>query len=462
MFDFRNLTTIERGDRVFDWPLVKATVIPFPLARRRALVVKIVARMVRLSTIGGEAFLPLNYFRLLPARDVDVRLVVHARNKAELIKQFPDDQERLYFVEDTWLHKTLFRFGQYLPRRLAESTTGLVIHLTTQWSQRRIVRDLVKTDGIDLVHQPIPVSPKTPSQIWGVGAPVIIGPLNGGMEYPPAFRGEHGRLSRLGLLAGRLLANIFNLLIPGKRLARFILVANRRTLEALPSGIKGQVIEMVENGVDLSIWLRKPLPNTLDLPVRFVFIGRLIDWKALEIVLEALHRLHGQIPASLEVVGDGPMRQRWEAAADQLGLRPVVTFTGFMSQRDCAERLRGADVLVLPSLFECGGAVVLEAMAVGLPVIATAWGGPVDYLDDSCGILVAPDSREALIAGFAAGMKKLGLSPQLRAVQSNRYAPDTRPTCLLGEGVLSSKCFRRCGGVARRRRGSLDPSQRDQ
>jgi len=88
------------------------------------------------SLFGGEAFIPLNYFRLLRARNVDVRLVVHARNKAELIGQFPEDQERLYFVEDTWLHKTMFRFGQYLPRRLAEATTGLVIHLTTQLSQR--------------------------------------------------------------------------------------------------------------------------------------------------------------------------------------------------------------------------------------------------------------------------------------------------------------------------------------
>src|SRR5207237_8461002 len=146
-------------------------------------------------------------------------------------------------------------------------------------------------------HQPIPVSPKSPSQIWGVGAPVIIGPLNGGMEYPPAFRDEHGRLSRLGLLAGRLLANIFNLLIPGKRLARFILVANRRTQEALPSGIKGQVIEMVENGVDLSIWLRKPMPTTVDLPARFVFLGRLIDWQAADIVLDALPRLQGHVGA---------------------------------------------------------------------------------------------------------------------------------------------------------------------
>jgi glycosyltransferase involved in cell wall biosynthesis len=53
-------------------------------------------------------------------------------------------------------------------------------------------------------------------------------------------------------------------------------------------------------------------------------------------------------------------------------------------------------------------------MAMGLPVIATAWGGPLDYLDETSGILVAPDSREALVAGFAAGMKALAQSTQLR------------------------------------------------
>jgi hypothetical protein len=119
------------------------------------------------TRFGGEAFIPLNYFRLLRARNVEVRLVVHARNKAELIARFPEDHDRLYFVEDTRLHKALFGLGQFLPRRLAEATTGLVIHLTTQLSQRQIVRDLIKTHPIDVVHQPIPVSPKTPSQICG-------------------------------------------------------------------------------------------------------------------------------------------------------------------------------------------------------------------------------------------------------------------------------------------------------
>jgi glycosyltransferase involved in cell wall biosynthesis len=235
------------------------------------------------------------------------------------------------------------------------------------------------------------------------------------MEYPPAFRNEHGRLARIGLLFGRALANFANMLIPGKRLARFILVANRRTQEALPIGIKGQVVEMVENGVDLKIWQTKKSVDQPGPTVRFIFIGRLIDWKALEIALEALGRLQGQISASFEVIGDGPMRKDWEHTAHRMGLAQTVKFFGFMSQQDCADHLKKADVLVLPSLFECGGAVVLEAMAVGVPVIATAWGGPLDYLDESCGILVAPDSREALIAGFASAMKTLAESPELRA-----------------------------------------------
>jgi hypothetical protein len=63
------------------------------------------------ARFGGEAFIPLNYFRLLRLRKIDVRLVVHGRNRVELIEEFYSDHERLHFVEDTWLHKALFRFG---------------------------------------------------------------------------------------------------------------------------------------------------------------------------------------------------------------------------------------------------------------------------------------------------------------------------------------------------------------
>jgi glycosyltransferase involved in cell wall biosynthesis len=368
------------------------------------------------SRLGGEAFLPFNYFRLLRARKANARLIVHARNRSELVERFPADLERISFVEDTILHKALFRLGNFLPRRLAESTTGLLIQVTTQLAQRRIVRSIARGHGLDIVHQPIPVSPKAPSMMFGVGAAVVLGPLNGGMEYPAAFRRERGVLANLGIAFGRGFANFLNMLLPGKRRASLILVANNRTRDALPSGIQGRVVELVENGVDFSVWCGTPdrIASNENGPVRFVFIGRLIDWKAIEIILEATRRVHFDVAISLEIIGEGPMRDTWQEQAERMGLSDIVTFSGWMSQPDCARRLQQSDVFLLPSLFECGGAVVLEAMAMGLPVIATAWGGPVDYLDDSCGVLVQPSSREALIAGFADGMKTLALSVDLR------------------------------------------------
>jgi glycosyltransferase involved in cell wall biosynthesis len=250
--------------------------------------------------------------------------------------------------------------------------------------------------------------------MWGLGAAVVIGPLNGGMEYPEAFRRERSFISTLALALGRSFANLVNALIPGKRRADIVLVANRRTREALPTGIAGRVVELVENGVDFSIWKPRSIRETTSDPVRFIFVGRLIDWKAVDIVLVAMQRLKGQLRVSFEIIGDGPMRQSWQDLANQLGLGSVVQFTGFLSQEACALRMQQSDVFLLPSLFECGGAVVLEAMAVGLPVIATAWGGPIGYLDQSCGILVKPDSRESLIAGFVDGMTTLAESPDLR------------------------------------------------
>jgi glycosyltransferase involved in cell wall biosynthesis len=91
-----------------------------------------------------------------------------------------------------------------------------------------------------------------------------------------------------------------------------------------------------------------------------------------------------------------------------------VVFHGFVPQSALPARLAAVDVLVLPSLYECGGAVVLEAMAMGLPVLATAWGGPADYLDPSCGILVPPAGRVELIAGLRDGMIELARSPARR------------------------------------------------
>ena len=335
------------------------------------------------TRFGGEAFLPFNYFKLLRSRNMDVRLLVHARNRDELTARLPNDVDRLLFVNDSRLHKFVFGLGRHLPRRVASLTTDFLIQFTTQLAQRRIIDQLSRTHGIDVIHTPTPVSPKTPSMIFGFNSAVVIGPLNGGMEYPHAFRKQEGVLTRFIVALGRRLANVLNHVIPGKRKAEVIAVANRRTWDALPRRLNGRVVELVENGVDFSIWKPGPPPVATDTRFRLIFVGRLVDWKAIDIALEAVYRLGTDAAVSLEIIGDGPMRDSWATLSENMGLSSIVKFSGWMSQQECAIRLQQADAFLLPSLFECGGAVVLEAMAMGLPVIATAWGGPLDYLDES-------------------------------------------------------------------------------
>jgi glycosyltransferase involved in cell wall biosynthesis len=360
------------------------------------------------TRFGGEAILAHHYFRLLRHRGLDTHLIVHARTREELLSDFHNDQDHLHFVEDQLLQKLFFRLGSLLPHRIAEATFGLANQLLTQAAQRRIIGKLLTPRTV--VHQPAPVSPRLPSLMHDVGAPVVIGPLNGGMEFPPAFRNTEARLSRFLIALGRSFSDRVNAFLPGKRRAAIVLVANQRTRAALPSGLQGTILHLPENGVDTELWSAISGTSTPS-PNRFVFIGRLVDWKALDIVLYALQHVRD---AQLDVIGDGPMLADWKGLAVRLGLSSRVHFHGWLAQADCATFLAASKGLVLPSLYECGGAVVLEAMAMARPVIATAWGGPTDYLDSTCGFLVEPTGREALIAGFASAMCHLGESSDLR------------------------------------------------
>jgi glycosyltransferase involved in cell wall biosynthesis len=294
-----------------------------------------------------------------------------------------------------------------------------------------LVRQLVAEERIEVIHQPMPVSPREPSLLYGFGVPVVIGPMNGGMEWPPAFRPASGRSGRAVLRAARATASLLNRIMPGKRQAALLLVANQRTREALPDGIEAPVVEMVENGVDLRVWdagspATRAQPAVQAGATTFAFMGRLVDWKAVDLLIRAFAKASARQPMRLLIIGDGVERPALVELARELGLAmstaqeagtttpATVEFAGWLPQTECARRLESADCLVLPSLLECGGAVVLEAMAMGKPVIATAWGGPLDYLDDACGVLVPPTGADALVDGLADAMVRLAQAPEER------------------------------------------------
>jgi len=360
------------------------------------------------ARFGGEAILPLKYFTLLARRGRDVRLITHERNRDGLQALAPELADRITYSPDTAAHRWLWRIGARFPGAIRDHFFGNLMGLVTGWQQRKLARAAVRAGQVDLVHQPIPVSPAAPSLLFGLGAPVVIGPMNGGMTWPPGYADFHGLAARLFVGIGRPLAGLVNRLIPGKRRAALLLVANDRTRKALP--VSGPpVVELVENAVDFALWPDpgpRPAPEG---PLRLVFMGRLVDWKALDIALTALTLTRH--PVSLDILGDGPQRAALEAQVQASGLGARVAFHGFLPQTDCARHLARADALILPSLRDCGGAVVLEAMAMGLAVIASDWGGPADYLDPDCGLLVAPAPRAGFAERLAAAIDTLAADP---------------------------------------------------
>ncbi|WP_071527157.1 glycosyltransferase family 4 protein [Nodosilinea nodulosa] len=390
---------------------------------KKSVRVVIVAEAASLQ-FGGEAALPLHYYRVLRRRGIPVWLVVREHVRTQLKKLFPDDDNvSIIYTSDSRWHRWLYPLPRWKLTSSLAYPISFLLQSITQLEQRQLIRRLIKIHGINIVHQPTPVSPKAPSYFFGMGVPVIVGPMNGGMDYPAAFRKKESRSHTLIKSFGRKASHFLNVLIPGKRKAAVLLVANARTRKALPKTCKGEVIQLVENGVDTSVWnfAAHDFDGNRHSLTRYVFVGRLVGWKAVDLLLQAFKTASERAHISLTIIGDGRERESLEQLAQDLGVLDTeanqpgkVHFTGWLDQSECAKQLQQHDAMILPSLQECGGAVVLEAMCMCLPVIATNWGGPSDYLDPSCGILVNPSSRKEFLDGLSKAMIKLSLHPELR------------------------------------------------
>ncbi len=391
---------------------------------------------------GGEGSIPLRLFGRLRARGVEAWLLTHDSSRAELAELLPAAEfSRVVFAAGLRGFGPLFTLGERLPPGLRTLAWG-VTQLERQVAMVPLIRRTVRELAIDVVHQPISVSPVIPSPLTRLGAPVVMGPLNGGMELPPAFRGRDSGLYAVTKRARPVVAAALSTAVPGRRKASAVLVANERTRSLLPRAVAERAAELSDIGVVLSSWpqhepatdgpveaasaaggadvstaggaARAAADRAEGRPARFLFAGRLVGWKGADILLEAFARAAGQVPAQLEIIGTGPEQASLQALAARLGIAGKVAFRGWLDPQDCARRMRACDVFVSASLQESGGIAVLEAMACGRPVIASAWGGHLGTVTAQTGILVGVSSRAGLVGGLADAMVRLAADPQLR------------------------------------------------
>lgn len=181
-------------------------------------------------------------------------------------------------------------------------------------------------------------------------------------------------------------------------------VANSQGLAALARQSAGQTpIRMIPNGVDTARFT--PAEHREEGgPVHLVFVGRVVHQKGLDVLLAALSKLPAEAEYALTIVGDGPLRGALTEQAAALGVLPRMRFAGWAGREEMPELLRRADLFVFPSRDEGMPNAVLEAMAAGLPVVATRISGNEEVVvDGETGLLVPPDDPDAL-AGALAGL----------------------------------------------------------
>jgi glycosyltransferase involved in cell wall biosynthesis len=251
------------------------------------------------------------------------------------------------------------------------------------------------------------------------GVPESLGPLVPGNLVAATPR-RRDRFYYLTL--ERWLARSGRVVVPSEALARYVVDHVR---------VPAARVDVVRNGVDVARFT--PGPGSGGASLRVVWLGLMVPVKRLDVLLAALRSVDG---VTAVLAGDGPLRASVESGARGLD----VELPGFVA--DPAPLLAGADAFVLPSAAENCPLALLQAMACGLPVVASRVGGIPEVVTDGVdGLLVPPGEPEPLAAALTS-LRDKALRARLGAAARARAERDLDlGTCVTGLEAAYAKAL---------------------
>jgi glycosyltransferase involved in cell wall biosynthesis len=302
-----------------------------------------------------------------------------------------------------------------VPPRLARMSSLMKPSYLSYYLKARhwIKQALARGEVFDVAHQPVPVAARYPSAAAGLGIPLILGPVGGSLESPPAFRSEEEstpwyqklrRLDRLRLRHDPQLRRTYESAACVVGIAPYV-------MDILGDLDLRRTAMMSETGLE-----RLPPETDRDGhtgPVKLLYVGRLVRTKGAREIVRALSLLP-DLPVTLDLVGDGFDREACTALVQRLGQSGRVTMHGAVPRHEVDRFYERADVFVFPSYREAGGNVVFEAMGHGLPLIVCDRGGPGAAVDPTCAIALQAESPAQLAQACADAIRTLVEDPELR------------------------------------------------
>lgn len=300
----------------------------------------------------------------------------------------------------------------YLTDELQQAGISVVEIRKDRRLDLRFVRELIKF--IDDGHFEVMHCFAFSGELWGAIARRFVAPSRRPVLIT-SVRGKYEWYGRLQWWIKRWTASQSACVIANSQSGRDHTVARL--------GLRGRTIDVVYNGVDeppLAVITRPPPSGEI---IMAVFVGRLVEVKNIPVLLRAMRTLRGKgAPVRLRIVGGGPLRQKYAELIADYGLEDAVELLGERS--DVAMQIALSDFMVLPSYHEGLSNVILEAMMVGRPVIASNVGGNAELVEHmQTGLLFENDNDTEL----ADAMLALIMNPEMRAAfgaQGRRQATD--------------------------------------
>ena len=276
---------------------------------------------------------------------------------------------------------------------------GYPFSLAFEWAAWRQLRKRIYAGQFDVVLRVLPMSPVLPSPfaffLRKGPIPFVVGPLNGGLRSAPGF--SQPDMQNKWVWSVRKLYRHVPFARSTYRNAAAIIIASYHMRAGL-TAYSDKLFFIPENGIPNSLCsadARRPEPGA---KLQLIFVGGLVPRKACYLGLRAAAPLLRKDLAHFTLIGDGPERGRLEELVKSLEIEKAVTFCGWLPHAEVFNRLRAADVVVLPAIREGGGGVVFEALASGAVPVILDYGGPGDIVHPEVGYKVPATSETEVVA----------------------------------------------------------------
>ncbi|MEM7716479.1 MAG: glycosyltransferase family 4 protein, partial [Cyanobacteria bacterium P01_A01_bin.68] len=274
---------------------------------------------------------------------------------------------------------------------------------------RRFLKNKYKTPSEVIIHFIAPISPvvqRYPSRHFLN----VIGPVSGNIYHPPAFQSRQRAMPKFKASVHERTQRLLRFFNSNKRADKILVSGGDRTVKSLvTAGFSesdfAKVYDSGVNDIRPSAYISGHKKKG-----RFIWIGRLIEYKAADIAVRATAL--AQEGVTLDIVGDGPLREELEGLVNNLKLENRVCFRGWIENKRLVADLPNYEGFVFPTLAEANGIVMQEAMMASLPVITLRWGGPAAIADDSMAIFIDPTNEDQVIKEIATSMNDLTANPE--------------------------------------------------